>query len=461
MNKVYVIGAGLAGSEAAYQIAEAGIEVTLIEMKPQVFSKAHQSANFAELVCSNSLRSNLIENAVGLLKEELRMNNSFVLKAADLNQVPAGGALAVDREAFSDYITQYLSGHPKISIERREVVSLAEFDLTQDYIVIATGPLTSDNLFNYLKQFLDDDDLYFFDAVAPTVEAESINRNRVFTASRYNKGEAAYLNCPFSKSEYEVFYQELIKAQPAPVKDFDSLKLFQGCMPIESIAKQGRETLLFGPLKPVGLVDPKTGEQPYAVVQLRQDNKAATLYNLVGFQTRLTFAEQKRVFRLIPGLEKAVFERFGVMHRNSFINSPKHLSLGYQHKTQRNLFFAGQIAGVEGYVESIGSGFVAAKCLITHYKNIRYRQLPKYLHPETMLGGMAHYVCQADPQHFQPMNANFGLVPAIDARQRNRLKQQYKITAKGRQGRRQIYALRALSYYRNIEKDIELLNEKK
>ena len=303
--------------------------------------------------------------------------------------------------------------------------------------------------------------IFIFDAVAPTVEAESINRNRVFVASRYEKGEAAYLNCPINKAEYEIFYQELVNAQPALVKDFDSLKLFQGCMPIESIAKQGKETLLFGPLKPVGLIDPKTGEQPYAVVQLRQDNKAATLYNLVGFQTRLTFMEQKRVFRLIPGLEDAVFERFGVMHRNSFINSPKHLNIGYQHKTQPNLFFAGQITGVEGYVESIGSGFVAAKCLITHYKNIKQQEVPLYLHAETMLGGMAHYVCQADPHHFQPMNANFGLVPAIDAKQRNQLKQKYRINAKGRQGRRQVYALRALSYYRNIEKDIELLNAKK
>lgn len=459
MNKVYVVGAGLAGSEAAYQIAEAGIEVILLEMKPQVFSAAHQSANFAELVCSNSLRSNLIENAVGLLKEELRMNNSFVLKAADLNQVPAGGALAVDREAFSSYVTEHLSAHPKISIDRREVLSLAEFDLTQDYVVIATGPLTSDNLFNNLKQFIGDDNLYFFDAVAPTVEAESINYDKVFTASRYDKGEAAYLNCPFNKTEYEIFYQELINAQPAPVKDFDSLKLFQGCLPVESIAKQGKETLLFGPLKPVGLIDPKTGEQPYAVVQLRQDNKAATLFNLVGFQTRLKFAEQKRIFRLIPGLENAVFERFGVMHRNSFINSPKHLNLGYQHKTLHNLYFAGQITGVEGYVESIGSGFVAAKCLIAHYQNEKQHQLPLYLNPYTMLGGMAHYVCQADPNYFQPMNANFGLVPPMDTEQINQLKQQYRIITKGRQGRRRLYALRALNHYRNIKKDIEFLNE--
>lgn len=459
MNNVYVIGAGLAGSEAAYQIAEAGIDVTLIEMKPQVFSAAHQSSNFAELVCSNSLRSNQLENAAGLLKEELRINKSFVIKAADLNQVPAGGALAVDRENFSGYITEHLSAHPKIKIERREVQSLAEFNLTEDYVVIATGPLTSDNLFNDLKQFLGDDDLYFFDAVAPTIEAESINYNRVFAASRYGKGEAAYLNCPFNMEEYEVFHHELINAKTAIVKDFDSLKLFRGCMPIESIAKQGRETMLYGPLKPVGLIDPKTGEQPYAVVQLRQDNQAATLFNLVGFQSRLTFSEQKRVFRLIPGLENAIFERFGVMHRNSFINSPKHLSLGYQHRTNPHLFFAGQITGVEGYVESIGSGFVAAKCLIAYYLKTGQQQLPLYLHPETMLGGMAHYVSRANPQHFQPMNANFGLVPPIDNLQMNQLKQKYQFIAKGRQGRRQLYALRALSYYRNIEKDIELFNE--
>ena len=295
MSKVYVIGAGLAGSEAAFQIAEAGIRVNLIEMKPQTFSAAHQSADFAELVCSNSLRSNQIENAVGLLKEELRLNNSLIIEVADITRVPAGGALAVDRNNFSRLITEKISKHPLITIERREVKALSEFDLDKDFVIVASGPLTSSSLFNDLKKMLGADDLYFFDAIAPIVDAESIDRKKVFAASRYDKGEGEYLNCPFTEEEYESFYAELIKAKTTKVEAFDDIKLFQGCLPIESIAKQGKETLLYGPLKPVGLIDPKIGRQPYAVVQLRQDNQAGSLFNLVGFQTRLTFPEQKRV----------------------------------------------------------------------------------------------------------------------------------------------------------------------
>ncbi len=449
MKKVHVIGAGLAGSEAAFQIAEAGIPVVLHEMKPNKFSEAHTLPYFAELVCSNSLRSNQIENAVGTLKQELRYQNSLVMKAADQFKVPAGGALAVDREGFSKFITDTLSNHPLVEIISEEVKSLSEFDFDNDYVLIATGPLTTDSLFQDLQKILGDDDLYFFDAIAPIVEEASINQEKVFRASRYDNGEGEYINCPFTKEEYLNFYQELISAKTAEVEEFDDIKLFQGCMPVESIAKQGKDTLLFGPLKPVGLVDPKTNEQPYAVVQLRQDNQAATLYNLVGFQTRLTFGEQKRVFQMIPGLEHAVFERYGVMHRNSFLNSPNHLKLGYQFKQNEHLFFAGQITGVEGYVESVGSGFVAAKCLINHYNGIEIdpENYPTYLEPETILGSMAHYICSADSKHFQPMNANFGLVPEIKKEMRSKLKQQYNIKEKGRVGRRLMYSYRALSHY--------------
>ncbi|MGI6559996.1 MAG: methylenetetrahydrofolate--tRNA-(uracil(54)-C(5))-methyltransferase (FADH(2)-oxidizing) TrmFO [Clostridiaceae bacterium] len=458
MSKVYVIGAGLAGSEAAFQIAEAGIRVNLIEMKPQTFSAAHQSADFAELVCSNSLRSNQIENAVGLLKEELRLNNSLIIEVADITRVPAGGALAVDRNNFSRLITEKIRKHPLITIERREVKALSEFDLDKDFVIVASGPLTSSSLFNDLKKMLGADDLYFFDAIAPIVDAESIDRKKVFAASRYDKGEGEYLNCPFTEEEYESFYAELIKAKTTKVEAFDDIKLFQGCLPIESIAKQGKETLLYGPLKPVGLIDPKIGRQPYAVVQLRQDNQAGSLFNLVGFQTRLTFPEQKRVFSLIPGLEAAVFERFGVMHRNSFLNSPKHLNLGYQHNRLSNLYFAGQITGVEGYVESVGSGFVAAKSLINNYLNIKPEELPLYLHPETILGGLAHYVSLAETKNFQPMNANFGLVPGLDRSELKQIKNKYSLKAKGRRLRRQVYALRALSHYKDVKEETQNLN---
>lgn len=456
MKNVYVIGAGLAGSEAAYQIAKAGIHVTLFEMKPEQYSPAHSSPDFAELVCSNSLRSNQLENAVGLLKEELRLNDSFLISAADKHKVPAGGALAVDRNKFSSYITDELEKHPLIKSVRKEIKSLSEFDLEKDYVLVATGPLTSDSLFADLQNLLGHDDLYFFDAVAPIIEAESINQSKVFKASRYDKGDGVYINCPFTKAEYEMFYQELVKAKTAKLNTFDDIKYFQGCMPVEAIAKQGKETLLFGPLKPVGLTNPKSGEQPYAVVQLRQDNQAATLYNMVGFQTQLTWGEQKRIFRLIPGLENAIFERLGVMHRNSFIKSPIHLKLGYQHKEIDHLFFAGQITGVEGYVESIGSGFVAAKHLINQINNVPNKKTPKYFEKETILGGLAHYIASAEAKYFQPMNANYGLVPELNKQERIQLKAEYDIKEKGRRGRRLAYSYRALSHYKTCLKEDEL-----
>lgn len=449
MKNIYVIGAGLAGSEAAFQIAEAGLPVTLYEMKPQKYSPAHHSPYFAELVCSNSLRSNLLENAVGVLKQELRYQKSLIMASADMHHVPAGGALAVDRDGFANTITETLKNHPLITVKNEEIKNLNKFNLQEDYVLIATGPLTSEDLFQALKSFLDEEDLYFFDAVAPIIESESIDSNITFRASRYDKGEGEYINCPFSKEEYEQFYEELVHAETVPINEVDDLKLFQGCMPIEEIARQGKETLLFGPLKPVGLIDPRTGKQPYAVVQLRQDNHAASLFNLVGFQTRLKWNEQKRVFHLIPGLENAVFERYGVMHRNTYINSPNHLNLGYQHKVYEHLYFAGQITGVEGYVESVGSGLVAAKTLINHIKQEKQQNYTEqlYLNPETMLGGLAHYVISADSNHFQPMNANFGLVPELKSSERNLLKQKFKIEEKGIRGRRLVYSYRALSHY--------------
>ncbi len=449
-GKVVVIGAGLAGSEAACQLSRLGINVLLYEMKPVKFSPAHHSAKFAELVCSNSLRSNQLENAVGVLKEELRQQGSLIMEAADQNRVPAGGALAVDRSAFSDYITQKLEKNQRVEIRREEVTDLSQFDLEQDYILLATGPLTSSRLLSSLTDLLGDEELYFFDAVAPVVEAASIDRTKSFLASRYDKGDGEYINCPLTETEYELFYRELLEAKRAQLNDFDDHRLFQGCMPVEAIARQGQETLLFGPMKPVGLVDPRTGKKPYAVVQLRQDNQAASLYNLVGFQTQLTWPEQKRVFRLIPALQNAVFERFGVMHKNSFINSPRQLQLGFQHKEYNKLFFAGQITGVEGYVESTASGLVAAKSLAASYLGIEDHN-PLYLHPETVMGGLAHYVVKADPRYFQPMNANFGLLPELSPEERQRLRARYGIREKGRRGRRLLYAKRALEHYNVAE----------
>lgn len=410
-QEVTVVGAGLAGSEAAWQLAKRGIKVRLVEMRPTKFTPAHHTDKFAELVCSNSLRAASLENAVGLLKEEMRRLDSLIMRAADANRVPAGGALAVDREGFADFVTQTLSGHPNVTVERREITEIPE-----GIVIIATGPLTSDALAARLGELTGAEHLYFYDAVAPIVTLESVDTSRCFWGSRYGKGEEAYLNCPLNEGEYERFWQELVNAERHPLKEFEELKVFEGCMPIEQMALRGRETLRYGPLKPVGLIDPRTGKQPYAVVQLRQDNREGTLYNLVGFQTQLKWSEQKRVFGLIPGLENAEFVRYGVMHRNTFIASPKVLAPTWQLKTDERLFIAGQVTGVEGYVESAASGLIAG----INAARLAQGREPLVLPPITACGALAHYVTTASLGNFQPMNVNFGLFPPLERKIRNR-----------------------------------------
>jgi methylenetetrahydrofolate--tRNA-(uracil-5-)-methyltransferase len=409
---VTVIGAGLAGSEAAWQIASRGVRVKLYEMRPVVKTPAHHTDKFAELVCSNSLRANGLANAVGVLKEEMRMLNSLVLGAADRHAVPAGGALAVDRDGFSGEITSTLHQHPLIEVVNEELTSLPEDGI----VVVATGPLTSPALSEQIKALMGEEYFYFYDAAAPIIEKDSIDMNKVYLASRYDKGEAAYLNCPMTEEEFDIFYEALITAEVAQLKEFEKEIYFEGCMPIEVMMKRGKQTALFGPMKPVGLLNPHTGELPHAVVQLRQDNAAGTLYNLVGFQTHLKWGEQKRVFSLIPGLENAEFVRYGVMHRNTFINSPKLLRPTYQFKERPNLFFAGQMTGVEGYVESAASGLIAGMNAAKAALGQELVVLPV----ETTLGSMAQYITTADFKHFQPMNANFGLLPKLETRIRNK-----------------------------------------
>lgn len=424
---VNVIGAGLAGSEAAYQLAKRGIHVRLYEMRPVKKTPAHKTGEFAELVCSNSLRANGLENAVGILKEEMRMLDSLVIRAADETQVPAGGALAVDRDHFSSLITKTLHEMDHVEIINEEVTKIPE-----GITLIATGPLTSDPLSDAIKNFFGEDYFHFFDAAAPIVDKESINFDIVYLKSRYDKGEAAYLNCPMTKEQYEAFYEALITAECAELKEFEEEVYFEGCMPVEVMAKRGPQTLLFGPLKPVGLEDPKTGKTPYAVVQLRQDNAAATMYNIVGFQTHLKFPEQRRVFRMIPGLEDAEILRYGVMHRNSFMNSPKVLRQTYQSQKRENLFFAGQMTGVEGYVESAASGLLAAINIARMVNEEELLHFPQ----ETILGSMAYYITHADPANFQPMNANFGLLPSLEFKH-------YKKERKMLYGKRAIESLKA------------------
>lgn len=380
MQKVTVIGAGLAGSEAAWQIARQGVPVVLYEMRPVRRTPAHITDKFAELVCSNSLRSNSLTNAVGVIKEEMRLMDSLIMRCADGSAVPAGGALAVDRDLFSGEVTRTLRNHPLIEVRNEEVTSLPD-----GITVVATGPLTSPALSQVLKELTGEEYLYFYDAAAPIVEKDSIDMSKVYLASRYGKGEAAYLNCPMTEEEFDVFYEALVSAETAPVKDFEKEIYFEGCMPIEVMAKRGKQTILFGPMKPVGLPDPRTNRLPYAVVQLRQDNAAGTLYNLVGFQTHLKWGEQKRVFSLIPGLEQAEFVRYGVMHRNTFINSPKLLRPTYQFKGRDTLFFAGQMTGVEGYVESAASGLIAGINAGRLAKGLDCLTFPA----ETALGSMA------------------------------------------------------------------------
>ncbi|GAB6935782.1 MAG: FADH(2)-oxidizing methylenetetrahydrofolate--tRNA-(uracil(54)-C(5))-methyltransferase TrmFO [Calditerricola sp.] len=408
---VTVVGAGLAGSEAAWQIARQGVRVRLYEMRPRKQTPAHHTDKFAELVCSNSLRANELTNAVGILKEEMRQLDSVIIRSADACAVPAGSALAVDRDAFAQRVTDAITGHPLIEVIREEVTEIPD-----GIVVIATGPLTSPALSEKLRELTGEEYLYFYDAAAPIVERDSIDFSKVFFASRYGKGEAAYINCPMTKEEFDRFYEALVTAETVPLKEFEKAIYFEGCMPIEVMAKRGKDTIRFGPMKPVGLVDPRTGTEPYAVVQLRQDNAAGTLYNIVGFQTHLKWGEQKRIIRMIPGLENAEIVRYGVMHRNTYLNSPKLLRPTYQFKGRDNLFFAGQITGVEGYVESAASGLIAG---INAGRLARGLE-PVVFPPETAMGSMARYITEADPRNFQPMNANFGLFPPLAQKVRDK-----------------------------------------
>ncbi|MBH0155871.1 MULTISPECIES: FADH(2)-oxidizing methylenetetrahydrofolate--tRNA-(uracil(54)-C(5))-methyltransferase TrmFO [Fictibacillus] len=412
MNQhVNVIGAGLAGSEAAWQIASRGIQVKLYEMRPVRQTPAHHTEKFAELVCSNSLRANTLTNAVGVLKEEMRKLDSVIISSADDCAVPAGGALAVDRHEFASLVTERVKNHPNVEVITEEVTEIPEGPT-----IIATGPLTSDNLSKSLNSLTGEEYLYFYDAAAPIIEVDSIDMDKVYLKSRYDKGEAAYLNCPMTEEEFDRFYEALITSETVPLKEFEKEIFFEGCMPVEVMAKRGKKTLLFGPMKPVGLEDPKTGKIPYAVVQLRQDNSAGTLYNIVGFQTHLKWGPQKELLRLIPGLENAEVVRYGVMHRNTFLNSPRLLEETYQLKARKDLFFAGQMTGVEGYVESAASGLIAGINAAKLIKGEELAVFPK----ETAIGSMAYYITTANPDNFQPMNANFGLLPPLEKRIKNK-----------------------------------------
>ena len=406
MKYIHVIGAGLAGAEAAYQIARRGYKVKLYEMRPNEKAKAHHTNLFAELVCSNSLKSNSLENAAGLLKEEMRQLGSLIIESADLNSVPAGQALAVDRDLFATYITNKIKNHPNIEIINEEVKRIPKDEI----VIVASGPLTSDDLFEDIKNYVGNDDLYFYDAAAPLITKDSINMNIAYYKSRYDHGTSDYINCPFEKDEFFNFYYELIKGERVALHSFEKEIHFEACMPIESIAAKGFKTLTFGPLKPVGLEKDENSRRPFAVVQLRQDNVNGDLYNMVGFQTNLTFKEQKRIFSLIPGLENVNIVRYGVMHRNTFINSPKCLSENLNLREYPNIFFAGQITGVEGYVESAATGIIAAINAIRYLENLELIPVPKL----TILGALLHYISHASPKHFQPMNANYGIIESID-----------------------------------------------
>lgn len=417
---ITVIGAGLAGSEAAWQAARRGVPVTLYEMRPARMTAVHRTDRFAELVCSNSLRGAALENAAGLLKEELRRLGSLVLRAADMHAVPAGAALAVDRDGFSEAVTRALLEHPLVTVRREEVPRIPP----EGIVIIATGPLTSQALAEDIRRWTGEEYLSFYDAAAPIVTVESLDLSRLYRLSRYGKGEGSeYLNAPMTREEYEAFWRELVRAEPATPHNPEDKNVcfFEGCLPVEELARRGPDTLRFGPMKPVGLPDPRTGREPYAVVQLRQDNAAATLYNLVGFQTGLRWGEQQRIFRMIPGLERAEFARYGVMHRNTFIRSPRILRPTYQTRRRPDLFFAGQITGVEGYVESTASGLVAG----VNAARLALGQEPVVFPPETAIGALARYITEADPDHFQPMNIAFGLLPPVNGgrgkRERHRL----------------------------------------
>ena len=440
-KRITVYGAGLAGCEAAWQAAERGVKVRLVEMKPEKHTPAHHADGFAELVCSNSLRSDVTSNAVGLLKEEMRRMGSLIMQAADATRVPAGSALAVDRERFSEFITEKLRSHPNVEIVYAEADSV-ERDVVS---VIATGPLTSEPMAKYIAEDLGFGSLHFFDAAAPIVSADSINTDIAFFASRYDKGDADYINCPMNEEQYNAFWEALISAEEAVLKEFDkdeqkkNLKVFEGCMPVEVMARRGKDTLLFGPLKPVGLIDKRVGKEAYAVVQLRKENCEGTMYNLVGFQTHLTFPEQRRVFRMIPGLENAEFLRYGVMHRNTYLDSPDRLDATYRYKAsgEMGIYFAGQMTGVEGYVESAGSGLVAGINAAREALGEEKLVFPRI----TMLGAMASYVANGSNSAFAPMNANFGIIEPLAARVKG-----------GKTAKNQALADRALAYIDEITK---------
>ena len=425
-----VVGAGLAGTEAAWQLAKQGIRVTLIEMKPEKMSPAHHSPLMAELVCSNSLRSDRLTNAVGLLKEEMRLLDSLVMKAADAARVPAGGALAVDRDTFSGYITKALSEHPLVTVESREVTEIPEGP-----VIIATGPLTSDAMSEAIAALPGLGTLNFYDAAAPIVTLESLNMDRIFRQSRYDRGDD-YLNCPMTEEEYNAFVDALLAAETAEIHGFEEKKVFEGCMPVESMARRGRMVLAFGPMKPVGLKDPRTGKEAYAVVQLRQDNEAGTLYNIVGFQTRLKFPEQRRVFGMIPGLENASFARYGVMHRNTFLNSPGFLNAHFEMISRPQCYFAGQMTGVEGYVESAASGLLCGLSLGRDLRGLGTVELPGI----TAMGAMGRYISSPN-KNFQPMNCSFGLIDGLVVD-----KQHKKI--RNKQQRYEIISERSLQFMR-------------
>lgn len=416
-SKVKVIGAGLAGVEAAWQLSNSGIAVELYEMKPKKYSPAHKYKGFAELVCSNSLKADRVDSAAGMLKEEMRRLGSLTMLAAQASRVSAGGALAVDRTQFSDFITEKIKSQPNITVVEQEVTQIPDGN-----VIIATGPLTSDALAEDIGRQCGEY-LYFHDAAAPIVTYESLDKEKIFFASRYGKGEADYINCPMNKDEYLRFYNELINAESAELKEFDKqhfakdgFKVYEGCMPVEVLAKRGEDTMRFGPLKPVGLIDPRTDKRPYAVVQLRAENSGGTLYNLVGFQTNLKFAEQKRVFSMIPGLENAEFMRYGVMHRNTFINSPKLLTEQFNMRTNEQIYFAGQITGVEGYIESAASGIFAGLCMCRRLKGLEKISLPE----TTMLGALSKYISDETVEKFQPMGCNMGILPELPERIRDK-----------------------------------------
>lgn len=412
INPITIIGAGLAGSEAAWQLAKRGIPVKLYEMRPVKQSPAHHTDKFAELVCSNSLRAGNIENAVGLLKEEMRRLDSLIMQCADKTAVPAGGALAVDRHLFSDMVTETLKNHPLVEVINEEVTDIP----AEGIVIVAAGPLMSEALAHKVKELTGTSDFYFYDAAAPIVTAESLNYDKVFAASRYDKGDADYLNCPMTEEEYKAFWDALTTADVVKPKEFEKEMYFEGCMPVEIMASRGIDTLRFGPLKPVGLIDKRVGTESYAVVQLRKENKEATMFNLVGFQTHLKWGEQKRVFSMIPGLENAEFVRYGVMHRNTYINSPTLLNERFQLKADERLYFAGQMTGVEGYLESAASGLMAALQVARQVQN----QEPIHFPKTTALGGLSQYISAYEGSDFQPMNINFGIMEPWPAKVRKK-----------------------------------------